>query len=68
MIRVTINQCKDVLKGFWWKRIFLVENLELPSADTGEIEILQEGNAHPVFLLFPHNYRRKAPPMSCRHS
>ena len=40
IIRVTINQCKDVVKGFWWKRIDLVENVELPLPDSGEKEVL----------------------------
>ena len=40
LIRVTINQCKDVVKGFWWKRIDLVENIELPLPDSGERDVL----------------------------
>jgi len=51
LIRVTINQCKDLLKGSWWKRIDLMENLELPAGDAGESDILQE------VLSLPHKYK-----------
>lgn len=51
LIRVTINQCKDVTRGFWWKRIDLVENVELPLQDTGEREILL------VVLSLPQKYK-----------
>ncbi len=51
LIRVTINQCKDVTRGFWWKRIDLVENAELPLQDTGEREILL------VVLSLPQKYK-----------
>lgn len=51
LIRVTINQCKDVLRGFWWKRIDLVENVELPLQDADEKEILL------VVLALPQKYK-----------
>jgi len=51
LIRVTINQCKDVVKGFWWKNINLVENVELPSKDSAGNELLQ------VVLLLPQKYK-----------
>lgn len=51
LIRVTINQCKDMLKGFWWKRIDLMENVELPGSDLDEREILRE------VLSLPQKYK-----------
>jgi len=51
LIRVTINQCKDVVKGFWWKNINLVENVELPLKDSAENELLQ------VVLSLPQKYK-----------
>jgi len=40
LIRVTINQCKDTVKGFWWKRIDLVEKVEMPLQDADDREVL----------------------------
>lgn len=51
LIRVTINQCKDVVKGFWWKKIDLVENIELPLHDSDEREVLL------VVLSLPQKYK-----------
>lgn len=51
LIRVTINQCKDVVKGFWWKRIDLAENVELPGYDPDERDILME------VLSLPQKYK-----------
>jgi RNA polymerase sigma factor (sigma-70 family) len=51
LIRVTINQCKDVVKGFWWKNINLVENVELPIEDSPSNELLQ------VVLSLPQKYK-----------
>ncbi|NLI91768.1 MAG: sigma-70 family RNA polymerase sigma factor [Peptococcaceae bacterium] len=51
LIRVTINQCKDVVKSFWRKKIDLVENIELPLKDSSENEILQ------VVLSLPQKYK-----------
>jgi len=51
LIRVTINQCKDVLKSFWRKNIDLVENIELQSINTAENELLL------VVLSLPQKYK-----------
>jgi len=51
LIRVTINQCKDVVKGFWWKRIDLLENVELPEHDPDERDVLM------VVLSLPQKYK-----------
>ncbi|MDD4776360.1 MAG: sigma-70 family RNA polymerase sigma factor [Syntrophomonas sp.] len=51
LLRVTINQCKDMLKGFWWKRIDLVENVELPGHEPEERDILRE------VLCLPQKYK-----------
>jgi len=51
LIRVTINQCKDVLKGFWWKKIDLVENIELPEHNSDERDVLM------LVLSLPQKYK-----------
>lgn len=51
LIRVTINKCKDVVKGFWWKRIDLVENVELPGHDPDEKDVLM------TVLSLPKKYK-----------
>lgn len=51
LIRVTINKCKDVVKGFWQKNINLVENVELPLKDSAGNELLQ------VVLSLPQKYK-----------
>lgn len=51
LIRVTINQCKDVIKSFWRKNISLVENVELQLTDPTENELLQ------VVLSLPKKYK-----------
>ncbi len=51
LIRVTINQCNDVAKGFWWKRIDLVENVELPGNDPDERDVLM------MVLSLPKKYK-----------
>ncbi|MCX5780085.1 MAG: sigma-70 family RNA polymerase sigma factor [Firmicutes bacterium] len=51
LIRVTINQCKDVVKGFWWKRIDLMENVELSGHDPDERDVLM------VVLSLPQKYK-----------
>lgn len=40
MIRVAINQCKDTVKGWWWKRIDLMEKVELPGHEAEERDVL----------------------------
>lgn len=51
LIRVTINQCKDVLKSFWRKNIDLVENIEFASKNTAENDLLL------VVLSLPKKYK-----------
>jgi len=51
LIRVTINQCKDVVKGFWWRKIDLAENIELPLHDSDERDLLL------VVLSLPQKYK-----------
>jgi RNA polymerase sigma factor (sigma-70 family) len=51
LIRVTINQCKDMLKSFWKKRVDFIEDMELPYEDTGENELLQ------IILSLPPKYK-----------
>lgn len=51
LIRVTINQCKDVIKGFWRKKIDLVEDVELPLKEAEDKELLQ------VVLTLPKKYK-----------
>lgn len=51
LIRVTINQCKDVLKGYWWKRIDLMENIELPEHNSDERDVLM------LVLSLPQKYK-----------
>jgi len=51
LIRVTINQCKDVVKGFWWRKIDLTENIELPMHDSDERDVLL------VVLSLPQKYK-----------
>lgn len=51
LVRVTINQCKDVIKSFWRKNIDLVESVELQLEDSAENELLQ------VVLSLPEKYK-----------
>ncbi|MPN17145.1 ECF RNA polymerase sigma factor SigW [bioreactor metagenome] len=51
LIRVTMNQCKDVLKSFWRNNIHLVENVEVRLEDTPENDLLQ------VVLSLPKKYK-----------
>lgn len=51
LIRVAINQCKDVIKGFWRKKIDLVEDMELPFQEAEDKELLQ------VVLTLPKKYK-----------
>lgn len=51
LIRVTINQCKDVTKSFWRKKIDLVEDVEAQYEDTAANELLQ------VVVSLPDKYK-----------
>lgn len=51
IIRVTINQCKDMLKSSWRKKVTLVENVESQLEDTAENELLQ------IVLSLPQKYK-----------
>jgi RNA polymerase sigma factor (sigma-70 family) len=51
LIRVTINQCKDIVKGFWWKRIDLLEQVKLPAHDPEERDVLL------VVMSLPQKYK-----------
>lgn len=54
IIRVTINKCKDILKSFWKKNIFSIENahnVELKFEHKAENELLE------VVLALPKKYK-----------
>ncbi|NMC27291.1 MAG: sigma-70 family RNA polymerase sigma factor [Syntrophomonadaceae bacterium] len=51
LIRVAINKCKDVVKGFWWRRIDLMEEVDLPGHEAEEKDLLR------VVLSLPQKYK-----------
>jgi RNA polymerase sigma-70 factor (ECF subfamily) len=51
LIRVAINTCKDIRKSFWSKKVHLTTDVEIPSADPAENEILQ------IVLSLPQKYK-----------
>ena len=51
LCRVTINQCKDFHKSFFRKNVCSIDDLEIPTEDKVEEDVLRE------VLLLPQKYR-----------
>ena len=51
LCRVTINQCKDFRRSFFRKNVCSIDDLEIPTEDKTEEDVLRE------VLLLPQKYR-----------